>query len=93
MSRETSPASGRPYGLARVARVWGVSRATLYRHRHVSPAAPRRSGPIGPMPDDDLVAAIRRVLTASPFHGEGYPRCGPGCALPAFAPRAGGCCD
>jgi putative transposase len=72
MSRETSPASGRPYGLARVARVWGVSRATLYRHRHVSPAAPRRSGPIGPMPDDDLVAAIRRVLTASPFHGEGY---------------------
>jgi hypothetical protein len=72
MSRETSPSRGCPYGLARVARVWGVSRATIYRHRHVSPVAARRPGPIGPMPDDDLVAAIRRVLTASPFHDEGY---------------------
>jgi HTH-like domain len=24
------------------------------------------------MPDDDLVAAIRGLLAASPFHGEGY---------------------
>jgi putative transposase len=72
MSRETSPSSGRAYGLARVARVWGVSRATIYRHRHVAPAAPRRPGPIGPMLDEALVAAIRGVLTASAFHGEGH---------------------
>ena len=72
MSRETSPSSGRAYGLARVARVWGVPRATIYRHRQTSSAASRRPGPIGPMPDDDLVAAIRGVLTASAFHGEGY---------------------
>jgi putative transposase len=72
MSRETSASSGRAYGLARVARVWGVSRATLYRHRQTSPAAPRRSGPIGPMPDDKLVAAIREVLMDSTFHGEGH---------------------
>jgi transposase InsO family protein len=72
MSQATSSTSGRAFGLARVARVWGVSRATLYRHRQVSPAAPRRSGPIGPMPDEALVAAIREVLTASAFHGEGY---------------------
>jgi putative transposase len=32
---------------------------------------PRRRGPVGPMPDADLVAAIRAVLAASPFHGEG----------------------
>jgi transposase InsO family protein len=72
MSQATSPSSGRAYGLACVARVWGVPRATIYRHRHVSLATPRRPGPSGPMPDDDLVVAIRGVLTASAFHGEGY---------------------
>ncbi len=72
MSQETSPSSGRAYGLARVARVWGVPRATIYRRRQTSPAASRRPGPVGPMPDDDLVVAIRGVLTASAFHGEGY---------------------
>ena len=72
MSRQTSPSSGRAYGLARVTRIWGVSRATIYRRRQVSPAAPRRRGPIGPMPDDDLVAAIRRGLMESAFHGEGH---------------------
>jgi transposase InsO family protein len=72
MSRQTSPSTGHPYGLACVARVWGVSRATIYRHRHVSPAAPRRYGPSGLMPDDELAAAIRAVLMTSAFHGEGY---------------------
>src|ERR671911_2915374 len=33
---------------------------------------PRRLGPVGPMPDAVLVEAIRGVLTASPFHGEGH---------------------
>ena len=32
----------------------------------------RRRGPIGAAPDDVLVAHIRRVLEAAPFHGEGY---------------------
>src|SRR5215210_1449651 len=56
MSRALSPASGRPYGLARVCRVWRASRATIYRH----------------LADAALVEAIRAVLTASPFHGEGH---------------------
>src|SRR5918911_1853254 len=32
----------------------------------------RRAGPVGAMADADLLEAIRRVLTASPFHGEGH---------------------
>jgi putative transposase len=73
VSRLVSPATGRVYGLQRVTRVWGVSRATVYRHRR--PAAitrKRRSGPLGPMADEALVAAIRQLLADSPFHGEGY---------------------
>src|SRR3954451_5720528 len=29
-------------------------------------------GPVGPMPDADLLEAIRAVLADSPFHGEGH---------------------
>ncbi len=73
MSRTASPSTGKPYGLARVCRVWRVARATVYRHRAPSPLAPpRRPGPVGPMPDAALVEAIRGVLAASPFHGEGH---------------------
>jgi putative transposase len=71
MSREVSPSVGKIYGLQRVTRIWGVSRATIYRHRR-EPVARTRPGPIGAMPDEALVRAIRQLLTDSPFHGEGY---------------------
>ena len=32
MSQAVSPAAGRAYGLARVTRVWHLSRATVYRN-------------------------------------------------------------
>ena len=73
MSRRVSPATDKVYGLQRVARLWGVSRATLYRHRRPTQVVERkRPGPRGAMADDDLVAAIRQLLTGSPFHGEGH---------------------
>ena len=74
MSRAVSPSTGRPYGILRVTRLWGVARATVYRHRRPPPAAigRRRPGPAGARPDDELAAEIRRLLKASPFHGEGY---------------------
>jgi len=73
MSRQVSPSTKRSYGVQRVTRVWGTSRATLYRHRRGAVAgAGRRPGPRGAMPDAALVEAIRALLAASPFHGEGY---------------------
>ena len=73
MSRQVSPSTSRPYGILRVTRLWGRSRATLYRHRRCEqPGSRRRPGPVGPMPDEALVEAIRELLAASPFHGEGH---------------------
>ena len=74
MSRTVSPVSGRPYGLAAVCRAWRLARSGVYRQRAAPArsALPRRPGPVGAMADADLVAAIRAVLAASPFHGEGH---------------------
>ena len=73
MSRRVSPSTDQVYGLQRVTRIWGVSRATVYRHRHQPEAIERRRpGPLGAMADEELVRAIRQLLQDSPFHGEGY---------------------
>ena len=73
MSRAVSPVSGRPYSLTAVCRAWRLARSTVHRRREPPrAAAPRRRGPVGPMPDADLLDAIRAVLAASPFHGEGH---------------------
>ena len=74
MTRATSPSLQRPYGTARVCRIWGVSRATLYRHRSADEAAnevrpPRRRGPLGARSDADLLAAIHVVLGRGPMDG------------------------
>jgi len=74
MSQAISPSTGKSYGLARVCRVWGVTRSTLYWQRQTSSAPGTRRGPVGPCPDDELVDHIRRILEASPFPGEGYPK-------------------
>jgi putative transposase len=59
MSQAISPATGRAYGLARVARVWRLSRATVYRHRAAegatAPSRGARPGPVGACPDAELV--------------------------------------
>lgn len=75
MSTVISIFTRRHYGVARLCRVWGVARSGMYRRRqaaHAPPALRHRPGPQGPMPDAGLVEAIRGVLIASPFHGEGY---------------------
>jgi putative transposase len=73
MSRVTSPVTGKSYGLATVCRVWRLARSGVYRRLAPTPAAPpQRRGPTGAMTDAALTAAIRAVLTASAFHGEGH---------------------
>ena len=73
MSREVSPPTNRVYGLQRVTPLWGVSRATVYRHRRRSDGAGRgKPGPRGAMSDEALIEEIRRLLRSSPFHGEGH---------------------
>jgi transposase InsO family protein len=71
MSVAVSPSTNRRYGVAMVSRLWRIARATVYRHRTPATAA-RRPGPVGPMPDEELVDAIRDLLAGGPFHGEGY---------------------
>lgn len=77
MSRATSPSSNKPYGLARVCQQWEVARSTIYarrgiRERRLVGIVPLRRGPVGPCSDRVLLEAIRGVLKASFFHGEGY---------------------
>src|SRR4051794_33994284 len=73
MSRTISPVTGKPYGLAAVCRVWRLARSGVYRHLSASPpTAAQRRGARGAMSDEALTIAIRGVLSASPFHGEGH---------------------
>jgi putative transposase len=72
MGQATSPSTGIRDGLARGYRVWGIARSPVYWQRQEPRAAGRRPSPLGPCTDKELVGQIRRVLHASPFHGEGY---------------------
>jgi transposase InsO family protein len=72
MSRQVSPSTAKPYGIERVTRLWGVARATVYRHRRPDGGGRRRPGPVGAMPDEALLGEIRKLLEGSPFHGEGH---------------------
>ena len=56
MSQTLSPFSARCYGLARVARVWKVSRASVYRSlKETQPnTSARRPGPVGACSDAEL---------------------------------------
>ena len=72
MSGTQSISARRAYGVQRVCRVWGRARSSVYVRRHATRArASRRRGPVGAATDEVLVGHIRRVLEASPFHGEG----------------------
>ena len=74
MSQTLSPSFARSYGLARVARVWTVSRASVYRSLKATPAKTiaRRRGPLGACSDAELADHIRWHIAAAGLHSEGY---------------------
>jgi transposase InsO family protein len=74
MSQTLSPSFARHYGLARVARVWTVSRASVYRSLKATPTTTiaRRRGPLGACSDAELVDHIRWQIAAAGLHSEGY---------------------
>ena len=74
MSGAQSIATRRAYGVHRVCRVWARPRSSVYARRQAPRDCARghRRGPVGAAPDAVVVGHIRRVLEASPFHGEGY---------------------
>lgn len=73
MSCTVSPSSNQPYGVARVTSVWNLARSSFYaaRQRVMHPQSPQKRGP-KVRSDAELVVAIRELLAAPIFTGEGY---------------------
>src|SRR5262252_5306467 len=70
-----SPGTGRRYPLTLICAVLRVARSTVYRTQARAVSAPpvaAKRGPKTRWSDAEVVAAIRAVLAATPFHGEGY---------------------
>src|SRR5438309_11834070 len=75
MRRAVSPGTGQPYPLTMICAVFRVPRSTVYPAMMAAPVAPviqAKRGPKTPVSDSEIVTAIRAVLAATPFHGEGY---------------------
>lgn len=78
VSREASPATGRPYGVLRVCAAWETPRSSVYlvRHRDRVPIqarpVPGKRGPKPAISDEVLFGLIRTYLETSPFAGEGH---------------------
>ena len=70
---QVSPSTGRRYPLTMLCQVWRVARSSVYTRPRPAPALPAgRRGPKSVVTDERVVEAIRAVLAATPFHGEGY---------------------
>lgn len=77
MSRTISPATGKPYGVARVCAAWGVARSSYYSTIRPTPGSdddpPKgKRGPRTEISDEDLISLIQADLASSPFIGEGH---------------------
>ena len=86
MSQTLSPSFARCYGLARVARAWKISRASVYRSLKETPpnTSARRPGPVGAC-SDGISRPHPPADSRSRLHGEGYRKLWVDCASRAFA--------
>ena len=69
-----SPSTRRPYPLTMVCQTWRLARSSVYltaRPRREAGGLSKR-GPRPAVNDGDVLGAIREILQATPFHGEGY---------------------
>ena len=64
MSQTLSPSLARCYGMARVTRMWKISRASVYRSLKETPpnTIARRPGPVGACSDAELAEHIRQHI-------------------------------
>jgi transposase InsO family protein len=70
-----SPSTARPYPLTMICAVYRVPRSSLYlalAPLRVATVHAAKRGPRTALRDAEVVEAIRAVLAATPFHGEGY---------------------
>ena len=75
MSLTVSPSSGRPYGVARVCRVWRAARATVYHHRRPPRMEPpKRPGRVGSIAGCGAAGCDPGRLRGQPLSWRGSPQ-------------------
>jgi len=67
-----SPGTGRRYPLTPVCHAYRLPRSTVYAAARPAARPAGKRGPRTRVADAELLGAIRAVLAACPFHGEGY---------------------
>ena len=75
MSSESSPATGRTYGVMAVCSTLRVPRSSFYEKKRRKRSKGRKHKKRGPVPavsDETLLVLISEDLASSPFIGEGH---------------------
>ena len=72
MTELRSPATSKRYTLSQICRVWGLASSSYYERLKRIAGSVTRRGPRGAGSDEELISAIKTLLSAGGFVGEGY---------------------